>query len=413
MSTKKNIVYMEEKLLAPYAMKSSLSRLRKYAEQSHPYRGIFQRDRDRIIHSTAFRRLEYKTQVFVNHEGDHYRTRLTHTLEVAQIARSIARTMRLNEDLVEAISLAHDLGHTPFGHSGEETLHALMKDHGGFDHNLQGLRVVDYLEERYPEFPGLNLTWEVREGILKHTTRFDCAGKISHDNAINRESNDKNRFVIPESYAGISLKELDLQTLPILETQVVDIADEIAYDNHDLDDGLNSKLLNEESLQRIELWRKATRIVKRKYPTLKSKDKMKKIQTIRTLIDLQVTDIVENSKKQIEEFNIKSVKDARKLSQRIIGFSKEIGDLRNPLRNYLLNNLYHHYRVIRMADKAKRFIEELFKIYIRSPEQLPTSSRLRLSKEDPYRVVCDYIAGMTDRYALEEYKRLFEPFERV
>ncbi len=400
--------YAEEKTLAPYAMRSRLSRLRKYPEQSHPYRGIYQRDRDRIIHCTAFRRLEYKTQVFVNHEGDHYRTRLTHTLEVAQIGRSIARALRLNEDLVEAISLAHDLGHTPFGHSGEEILHLLMKERGGFDHNLQGLRVVDYLEERYPAFTGLNLTWEVREGILKHTTRFDHAGRVTPAGKTTKKDA---RLAIPLSYAGISLKELEPQTPPTLETQVVDIADEIAYDNHDLDDGLNSELLDEKCLQKIELWDKANRIVTGKYSKLGRK--IERIQTIRMLIDLQVTDIINNSARNIKQLGIKSIADVRKSPRRIISFSRTMECLRGPLRQYLMDNLYHHYRVIRMADKARRFINELFKVYIKRPEQLPTSSRNRLSKEDPCRVVCDYIAGMTDRYALQEYKKLFEPFERV
>lgn len=392
----------EDKLLAPYAMQSRMSRLRKYPEEEHPYRGIYQRDRDRIIHSTAFRRLEYKTQVFVNHEGDHYRTRLTHTLEVAQIGRSIARVLRLNEDLVEAIALAHDLGHTPFGHAGEEILHNIMKGHGGFDHNLQGLRVVDHLEERYPKFKGLNLTWEVREGILKHTTRFDYAGKIN---------NKDDKLNIPTSYAGIDLTDLDPQIPPSLETQVVDIADEIAYDNHDLDDGLNSKLLDIKDLQKIELWNKANFLIKKKYPDLEGK--IERIQTIRNIIDLQVSDIIENSSKMIRELNIKTIEDVRRTSLRIICFSKEMELLRQPMRDYLMNNLYHNYRVIRMADKARRFIAELFNVYINRLEQLPPSCRKRLNSEDPYRVVCDYIAGMTDRYALEEYKKLFDPLEKV
>jgi len=392
---------IEDKILAPYAMRSRLSRLRKHPEEEHPYRGIYQRDRDRIIHSTAFRRLEYKTQVFVNHEGDHYRTRLTHTLEVAQIARSIARALRLNEDLVEAIALAHDLGHTPFGHSGEEILHTLMKNHGGFDHNLQGLRVVDYLEERYPNFQGLNLTWEVREGILKHTTKYDRG----------RKSDEANNSLLPLSYAGVSLEELEPNLPPLLETQVVDIADEIAYDNHDLDDGLNSKLLELKELQKIELWEKANVLVKKRYPNVEGK--IERIQTIRTIIDLQVSDVITNSSRVLKEMNIKSIEDVRKNPQRIISFSREMENLRQPMREYLLNNLYRHYRVIRMADKAKRFIEELFHVYINRIEQLPPSARKRLAWEDPYRVVCDYIAGMTDRFALEEYKKLFDPFERV
>jgi dGTPase len=408
------VEYLGKEPSAPYAMKSNLSRGRKYSESSHPYRGIYQRDRDRIVHSSAFRRLEYKTQVFVNHEGDHYRTRLTHTLEVAQIARSIARAMKLNEDLVEAISLAHDLGHTPFGHSGEETLCLLMKDHGGFEHNLQGLRVVDYLEERYPDFKGLNLTYEVREGILKHNTCFDLAGKtIFLNEPGKRETNKKITYTLPQSYAGISLKELRPGLPSFLEAQVVDMADEIAYDNHDLDDGINSKLLSEEELRRFELWDMSTGIVEKKYPGLKLKDKMRRMQVIRTIIDLQVTDILDNSSLKIKKLGIKSIEDVSKVYGRIVSFSNKMDNMRKPLRKYLIDNLYHHYRVIRMADKARRFIEELFNVYIKRPEQLPFTSKSRLSQEDYYRVVCDYIAGMTDRYALEEYKKLFEPFERV
>ncbi|MCM8783775.1 MAG: deoxyguanosinetriphosphate triphosphohydrolase [Candidatus Omnitrophica bacterium] len=394
----------EDKLFAPYAVKSRMSRLRKYPEEEHPYRGIYQRDRDRIIHSTAFRRLEYKTQVFVNHEGDHYRTRLTHTLEVAQIGRSIARALRLNEDLVEAIALAHDLGHTPFGHSGEEILHVIMREHGGFDHNLQGLRVVDYLEERYPNFRGLNLTWEVREGILKHTTRFDYAGKINATENIKKTN-------IPSHYAGIDLTDLEPAMPPSLEAQIVDIADEIAYDNHDLDDGLNSRLLDIKEIQKIELWERANKLIKERNPNLESK--IEKIQTIRNIIDLQVSDVIKNSDKIIKEINIKTLADVRSRSQRIIGFSKDMELARQPMRDYLMKNLYNHYRVIRMAEKARRFIEELFNVYIKRMEQLPPTSRKRLATEDPYRVVCDYIAGMTDRYALEEYKKLFDPFEKV
>lgn len=406
--------YLTKEPTAPYAMKSSLSRGRKYPEPNHPYRGIYQRDRDRIIHSSAFRRLEYKTQVFVNHEGDHYRTRLTHTLEVAQIARSIARAMKLNEDLVEAISLAHDLGHTPFGHSGEETLCLLMKDHGGFEHNLQGLRVVDYLEERYPDFKGLNLTYEVREGILKHNTSFDLAGKnISLSNSEKKRTGKRTVYALPQSYADTSLKELRPNLPSSLEAQVVDMADEIAYDNHDLDDGINSRLLSEEELRKLELWDMSAGIVEKKYPGLKLKDKMRRMQIIRIIIDLQVTDILENTSLKIKKLGIKSIEDISKTYDRIVSFSGKMDNIRKPLRKYLIDNLYHHYRVIRMADKARRFIEELFNVYIKRPEQLPSTSKNRLSQEDCYRVVCDYIAGMTDRYALEEYKKLFEPFERV
>jgi dGTPase len=373
-----------EDLLAAYAQKSKLSKGRRYKEPEHPYRSCYQRDRDRIIYSTAFRRLEYKTQVFVNHEGDYYRTRLTHTLEVAQIAKSIARALRLNEDLVEAISLAHDLGHTPFGHSGEDALHEIMKEHGGFDHNTQGLRVVDYLEERYPDFPGLNLSYEVREGIIKHSTAFDIP-----------------RPAIPFESMGS----------PILEIQVVDIADEIAYDNHDLDDGITSSLIKEEELRRIKLWSDADRQIRKNYPRLK--DQIRKYQIIRSLIDAQVTDVLNQTEANIKRFRIQKASDATKIPERIAVFSKTMEGLRAPMREFLTKKLYQHYRVVRMSNKAYRFITSLFNVYLDKPEQLPPSTQARLAKEEKSRVICDYTAGMTDRYALDEYKKFFEPYERV
>lgn len=384
MQKRKDLEKEEYIIFAPYATKSRESRGRVYREKEHDYRTAFQRDRDRIIYSTAFRRLEYKTQVFVNHEGDYYRTRLTHTIEVAQIARSIARVLKLNEDLAEAIAIAHDLGHTPFGHSGEDALGEIMKDHGGFDHNSQGLRVVDYLEERYPEFPGLNLTYEVREGIIKHATPFD-----------------KPRLMIP----------FESHTPPLLETQIVDIADEIAYDNHDLDDGITSGLVKEEALNKIQLWKMTSSAVTKKYPSLSSE--IRKYQTIKELINLQVTDLVTETEKRIKKFKIQRPEDVKKIPCKVISFSKEMTLLREPLRDFLVKNLYQHYRVIRMANKAYRFINSLFKVYIEDPEQLPPSTRSKLSQGDTYRVICDYIAGMTDRYALDEYKKFFEPYERV
>lgn len=384
MLTRQDIEREEELKLAPYAMRSKDSRGRRYQEEEHPYRSVYQRDRDRIIHSTAFRRLEYKTQVFVNHEGDYYRTRLTHTLEVAQIAKSIARTLRLNEDLVEAIALAHDLGHTPFGHSGEEVLHELMKDHGGFDHNLQGLRVVDLLEKRYPNFKGLNLTWEVREGIVKHTTRLELLEQV---------------------------KELEPDKFPILETQVVDIADEIAYDNHDLDDGLTSGLIEEERLKDVELWQDADKDLRSKYPNLDSE--IRKYQIINLLINLQISDLLTESEKRLKEFNIVSPEQVRRKNEKIISFSLRMSEKRTPLREFLLENLYQHYRVIRMSNKARRFLQELFRVYLANPEQLPPSSQRRIKEEGAHRTICDYIAGMTDRYALDEYKKLFDPYEKV
>jgi dGTPase len=374
----------QEEVLAPYAQKSRSTKGRCHKEAEHPYRSCYQRDKDRIIYSTAFRRLEYKTQVFVNHEGDYYRTRLTHTLEVSQIARSIARALRLNEDLVEAISLAHDLGHTPFGHSGEDALREIMRDHGGFDHNAQGLRVVDYLEERYPDFPGLNLTYETREGIIKHSTPFD-----------------QPRPVIP----------FELKGSPILEIQVVDIADEIAYDNHDLDDGITSALIKEEDLKKLRIWREHEAAIRRAYPHIK--DEVRKFQAIRSIINMQVTDVISQVEANIRRFKIRKSQDVVKVPERIVTFSKSMHEMREPVREFLMTKLYQHYRVVRMSNKAHRFIESLFRNYLDNSEQLPPTTKARLKDDDRHRVICDYIAGMTDRYALDEYKKFFEPYERV
>lgn len=374
----------EDKFLAPYAVKSSNSFGRVHKEEEHPYRSCYQRDRDRIIHSAAFRRLEYKTQVFVNHEGDYYRTRLTHSIEVSQIARTVAWALRLNTDLTEAIALAHDLGHTPFGHSGEEVLNELMAKCGGFNHNLHGLRVVDYLEERYPDFLGLNLSWEVREGIVKHSSVFDIAVKI---------------------------KEFFPERMPSLETQLVDAADEIAYDNHDLDDGLTSGLIKEKDLEGLEVWEKINRKINQKYAKIDQNSR--KYLVIRGLIDLQVTDLIQHTQSLISRLKIRNYADLRKINYRLVDFSKEAKQLRKPLRQFLMQKLYHHYRVMRMSIKAKRFIRELFCEYAARPGQLPTEVQLKIPKEGVKRVVCDYIAGMTDRYCLNEYKKLFNPYEKV
>lgn len=381
---KKQIKQIEDYILAPFAMKSCDSRGRVHKETEHPYRSAYQRDRDRIIHSAAFRRLEYKTQVFVNHEGDYYRTRLTHTIEVAQIARTIASSLHLNVDLTEAIALAHDLGHTPFGHSGEEALNHLMKELGGFNHNLQGLRVVDYLEERYPNFPGLNLTWEVREGIVKHSTAFDKA---------------------------VSIKGLAPKETPLLETQVVDIADEIAYDNHDLDDGLTSGLIREADLEELPIWKDACKEVSKIGSPLD--ENKRKYLLIRRLIDNQVTDLIGQTEKNIKKYKLRSWQDVKKTGKKCVSFSENMIKLRKPLREFLVNNLYNHYRVIRMSTKAKKFIEELFNVYVDKPKQLPFEAQKRIDKDGVKRAVCDYIAGMTDRYALNEYKKLFLPYEKV
>ncbi len=369
--------------LAPYAMCSRDSRGREYPEEEHPYRTAFQRDRDRILHTTAFRRLEYKTQVFVVYEGDYYRTRLTHTLEVAQIGRTIARALGANEDLVEAISLAHDLGHTPFGHAGEETLHELMAGHGGFDHNQQSLRIVEVLEQRYPDFPGLNLTWEVREGILKHESEYDRGKATRYE---------------PELRAT-------------LEGQIVSAADELAYNAHDMDDGLRAGILDPHAVAELPLWQEVLR--RTGLPPDKPLNDMARHRAIRTLIGLEVTALLEETERRLQEVNPHSVEDIRSLPENIVGFSTEMEEHNRALKDFLYQNLYRHYRVMRMAAKASRFIRELFTAYIEQPTQLPPEVQARIPEEGLYRVVCDYIAGMTDRYALDEYRKLFEPYERV
>ena len=381
---KRQDIEKEEKtILAPYAMKSAETEGRRYEEREHPYRTVYQRDKDRIIYSTAFRRLEYKTQVFVNHEGDYYRTRLTHTLEVAQISRSIARALRLNEDLVEAMALAHDLGHTPFGHAGEDALSELMKDHGGFDHNTHGLRVVDLLEKKYPNFPGLNLTHEVRRGIMRHSTPFD-----------------KKRA-----------EDVDIKGPWLLETQVVDISDEIAYDNHDLDDGLKSGLLEDEDLKGVPIWDEAVSKVESSYPDLK--EEIKIAQVVRYLINSQVSNLIENTLKNIEKMKILKISDLDNLEKKIVGFSEDMNEKRRVLKNVLMEKLYKHYRVIRMTRKASRFIQKLFNVYTENSGQLPPQAIEKIEERGTHRVICDYIAGMTDRYLLDQYKKFFEPYERV
>jgi len=384
MLTSKEIENREERELAPYAMKSKDSRGRKYPEEEHQYRSIYQRDRDRIIHSTAFRRLEYKTQVFVNHEGDYYRTRLTHTIEVAQIARSIARALNLNEDLAEAIALAHDLGHTPFGHSGEDALKKLMEGHGGFEHNLHGLRVVDILEQKYPDFPGLNLSWELKESIVKHTSPYDHTSTTT---------------------------EYNINEKPLLEAQIVDKADSIAYDNHDLDDSLKAGIITDEDLQSVDLWRETQKKVKQKYAV--SNHDILIAQTIRTLINMEVTDLLENTLSRLKREGIKTVKDVRNHPGLIVSFSPALSEQKKKLQNFLFKNVYQHYRVARMSDKAKRFLEELFIAFIKNPKQLPAEYQRWIEEAGLYQGVCDYIAGMTDRFAQDEYKKLFYPYERV
>jgi len=383
--TRQEMEKWELATLAPYAAKSAQSRGRVREEKEHPYRTAFQRDRDRIVHSTAFRRLEYKTQVFVNHEGDYYRTRLTHSLETSQIARAIAKALGLNSDLVETITLAHDLGHTPFGHAGEDELKELMKDHMGFDHNLQSLRIVDYLEERYPDFRGLNLTYESRSGLFKHPELVEEANRRD-------------------------MGPFELFNSPSLESQAVDLADEIAYDNHDVDDGLTSGLISETDLAKLELWRYAKqRVLKRAI----SNPEVRRYQIIRGLINLEVTDLLNQSARNIRKANIRKPEHALKIPRFAVSFSSELTKKREALRAFLREKLYRHYRVVRMSDKARRFIRALFEVYLSRPEQLPPGSQRRLKTEGAHRVICDYIAGMTDRYAQDEYRKFFEPYEKV
>ncbi len=383
MLTRKDIEEREERYLAPYAMKSMHTRGRVHPEEEHPYRSVYQRDKDRIIHSTAFRRLEYKTQVFVNHEGDYYRTRLTHTIEVTQISRCISRALNLNEDLAEAIAMAHDLGHTPFGHSGEDALRILMKNHGGFEHNIQGLRVVDTLEKRYSKFSGLNLSWEVRESIAKHKTLYD----------------------------NPNTSQFQTNKQPLLEAQIVDLADSIAYDNHDIDDSLKAGIITENDLEEIELWRNAREKVKEQYGNL-SKD-MEKAHAIKYLIDLEVTDLIEHTQSMLEKMKTKTTNDVQQCKERLVSFSPGLDKKKQELQEFLQNNVYNHYRVARMAAKARRFVEELFKTFIKNPKQLPPEYKKLIEKEGLYQGVCDYIAGMTDRFAQDEYLKLFYPYERV
>jgi dGTPase len=384
MLEREELVALEDRMLAPCAMRSAVTRGRRHAEPEHRFRLPFQRDRDRIIHSTAFRRLEYKTQVFVNHEGDYYRTRLTHTMEAAQITRTIARALRLNSDLAEAVALAHDLGHTPFGHAGERVLNELMRPHGGFEHNAQSLRIVDALEERYPHFPGLNLTWEVREGIVKHSLPYDKPLAANFDSG----------------------------RAPSLEAQIVDYTDEVAYNSHDVDDGLKSGLLTLEQLDEVRLWRDAYAEVCRRHP--QANQRVWRYQAIRRMIDLLVTDMIDTIERRVAAARIDSLEALCERGEPVAGLSPEVDAMRLELKSFLMTNLYRHHRVVRMAVKAKKVMTELFQAYMAEPSQLPPHIADRQSHGEPLaRVVADYIAGMTDRFALEEYRKLFDPFEKV
>ncbi len=389
----------EEQWLAPYAMRSRASAGRRHPEPPHPYRTIFQRDRERIVHCTAFRRMTGKTQVLVASVNDHHRTRLTHTLEVAQIARTVARRLRLNEDLTEAIALAHDIGHPPFGHAGEAALNECLRDCGGFDHNLFGLRRVDELEEKYPDFPGLNLSFEVREAFVQHSGRRDA----------------------PEC------EEFRRCGRPLLEAQVVDVVDTIAYDTHDVDDALGLGILHLEELQDVPFWSVAAERVRRHSPGLQGQPL--RVAVVRELIAWQVTDLIDETMRRLETYNIRTVEDVRAAPQPLVGFSQEVAELKQQFEDFLLQRVYRHHSVLRMTHSGQRIIEELFDEYVRRPELLPEKhlrrwvgacerigppprhwlTTARRTEDRLERVVADYLAGMTDRFAQMEYRRLFLP----
>ena len=378
--------------LAPYAANPELSRGRRVHEPAPNHRSEYQRDRDRIVHCTGFRRLEYKTQVFVNHEGDLFRTRLTHSIEVAQIGRAIARALHLNEDLTEAIALAHDIGHTPFGHAGQEALNNCMDEYDGFEHNYQSLRVLDVLEEKYAEFEGLNLTFETREGILKH-----CSQK-----------NAKKLGQLGERFLN--------HQQPGLEAQLANLADEIAYNNHDVDDGLRAGLISIEQLQDVRLFKEQYDIVQKLYPDISERRKIHEI--IRRMINRLVSDLIESAETKFKKSGISSIDDVRLQNQPLVSFSSEMKELSLELKQFLRKNLYTHYRVYRMTNKAKNIIQKLFHAFLTDIALLPTEHYEKakiMDREEGNigraRAVADYIAGMTDRYAIREHNRLFDPQE--
>ena len=371
-------VKKRDSLLAPYAQKSCQSRGREFAEKEHSMRSPFQRDRDRIVHSRAFRRLEYKTQVFINHEGDHYRNRLTHTIEVSTISRTIARALCLNEDLVEVIALAHDVGHPPFGHAGEVVLNEMMQDEGGFEHNLQSLRIVEKLEKKYPHFHGLNLTWEVRESIIKHRSSFDQPSIV---------------------------KKYNIHQSPLLEAQIVDFSDEIAYTSHDLDDGLLSEIIHEKQLKNIPLWSDLYHKVCQKHPRLDAE--LKRYYVVRNIIDLLVSDLVHQSYKNILFSHVKKAEDVKNHPDFLIGFSTKVSKGNQMMKKFLLENLYQHKKVISINRKAATVIRDIFQYFLDHPDKLSKSTRRKTRKRSFKRVICDYIAGMTDRYAIYLHQQLF------
>ncbi|HEY1891129.1 MAG TPA: deoxyguanosinetriphosphate triphosphohydrolase [Steroidobacteraceae bacterium] len=381
-------------ILAPYAARDDQSRGRRYPEPKPEYRTEYQRDRDRIIHSNAFRRLVYKTQVFVNHEGDLYRTRVTHSIEVAQIARSVARALGVNEALTEAVCLAHDLGHTPFGHAGQDALNECMRPHGGFEHNLQSLRVVDELEERYAEFPGLNLTFECREGILKH-----CSARVAGE------------------LGEVGERFLN-RTQPGLEAQIANVADEIAYNNHDVDDGIRAQLVSLEELRETRLFRRQLDIVTAKYPELGERRLIHEV--IRRMINYIVVDLIRTSQERLQAACPASIDDVRRQPRPLIALSDAAREEHGELMQFLRERLYRHYKVLRMTAKARRVLKELFESFLEDIQLMPPEHREAAARGESAqgaagraRAVADYIAGMTDRYAILEHRRLFDPAERT
>ncbi len=375
--TREKLEDLESQGLAPYACRSKNSRGRKFPEDEAPFRTAFQRDRDRILHTTAFRRLEYKTQVFINYEGDYYRTRLTHTLEVTQIGRSIAVALGANEILTETICLAHDLGHPAFGHSGEMTLAKLMKEHGGFDHNKQSVRIVTHLEQRYPDFTGLNLTWEVLEGMVKHETEYDVS----------------------------DARDFNPELRGHMEAQIANVADEMTYTAHDLDDGLRSGMITPAMLSGIALWEVVTESIGWKGGVL---DDLTRHQLIRRLIGISVTDVVQNTDQRLRESLVRSVDELQRLPYNVVAFSDEARRRNRELKDFLYKNLYRHYRVMRMAVKAERIITALFEAFCSEPSILPKHVQDLIPERGLERTVCDHIAGMTDRYATDEHQKLFD-----
>ena len=371
----------EDSALAPWGARASRSRGRLYAEPEHPYRTAFQRDRDRVIHAGAFRRLQYKTQVFVYHEGDHFRNRLTHTVEVSQIARTVARALGANEDLTESIALAHDLGHTPFGHSGQRALHRLMREHGGFEHNRQSLRIVDVLERRSPHYRGLNLTHETRGGVLKHGGDFP-------------------RYAHP-----VPLPELG--RAPALEAQIADVADEIAYDNHDVDDGLRSGFLDLEALLDVPIWREAWERAG------EGDARVRRARAIASLIDALATDLIESTARRLEEAGFASPAEVEAADTPVVCFSEPTGVRIRELARFLSENLYQHPQVLRMAAKGERILRELWDAYTQDARLLPGGALHPAGDEPRERAVADYLAGMTDRFAMDEHRKLFDPHAHV